>query len=52
MASKKKTRFGSPARQAEVESREQARILSLQAAAVAATAQRKAGSDCTTGCCD
>ncbi|WP_299038977.1 hypothetical protein [uncultured Pseudokineococcus sp.] len=48
----RKTRFGNPARQAEAASREQARALAAQSAAVAAAAQRSADPDCATGCCD
>lgn len=52
MATTKKRRFGNPARQAEVEAEQQARIIAAQAVSVAAAAQRKADSDCATGCCD
>lgn len=51
MATNKQRRFGNPARQAEVDAREQERVIAAQAGAVLMAAQRKTDADCTTGCC-
>ncbi|WP_155246078.1 hypothetical protein [Salinispora arenicola] len=50
MATKKRRRFGNPARQAEIDAAARAQARAAQAAAVAATRKRKESS-CDT-CCD